>query len=270
LKEHYTVWQTEREVAHRWVHHVKGKPHNLPAQLIVSLTSYPARFETLPLTLKCLLSQTVAPDRLILWIAHQDKSALTKNILSLQNEGLEIMCCDDLMSFKKIIPTLQMAPEAFIVTADDDLYYWPTWLKELTTSYSGDNRVVLCHRAHTIRFNDMGVPTPYNEWMYEIENNDTSPLNFPTGAAGVMYPPAVFHPDVLETELFMTYCPRADDVWLYWMVRLAGGKSRKIGARHPLITWLGTQETALWLENNLNGCNDSQIRSMIIRYGFPT
>ena len=38
----------------RWRNRKQGKPHNLPAQLIVSLTSYPDRFETLPLTLKSL------------------------------------------------------------------------------------------------------------------------------------------------------------------------------------------------------------------------
>jgi len=84
-----------------------AKPHGLQSPLIISLTSYPARFSKLPLTLKCLLSQNMAADRIILWIAHQDKSALTPAILELQNAGLEIEYCDNLRSYKKIIPTLQ-------------------------------------------------------------------------------------------------------------------------------------------------------------------
>ncbi|MGV8934673.1 MAG: hypothetical protein ACOH1I_08620 [Gallionellaceae bacterium] len=269
-RQRYDAWKAEREVAHRWAHYAKGKPHNLPAQIIVSLTSYPARFEKLPLTLKCLLTQTVAPDRLILWIAHQDKSALTNDILSLENEGMVIMYCDDLKSYKKIVPTLQIAPEAFIVTADDDSHYWPTWLEDLTTSYAGDNSVVICHRAHKIRLNEFGMPGPYAAWDSDVESNDASPLIFPTGAGGVLYPPNIFHTDVLATELFKSLCPRADDVWLYWMVRLAGGKSRKVGKRHRLIDWPGTQETALWKENLVEFGNDPQIAEMACRFGFST
>jgi hypothetical protein len=212
----------------------------------------------------------VTPDRLILWIAHQDKSALTKEIFDLEDAGLEILYCDDLKSYKKIIPTLQIAPDAFIVTADDDLYYWPTWLEELTTSYAGDNSVVICHRAHKIRLNELGMPGPYAAWDFDAESNDASPLMFPTGVGGAMYPPNIFYTDVLATELFMAICPRADDVWLYWMVRLAGGKSRKVGKRHRLIDWPGTQETALWKENILEFGNDSQIEKMVSRYGFST
>jgi hypothetical protein len=72
------------------------KPHELRSPLIISLTSYPARFDKLPLTLKCLLSQSMAADRIILWIAYQDKSSLTPGILELQTTGLEIAYCDDL------------------------------------------------------------------------------------------------------------------------------------------------------------------------------
>ena len=53
-------------------HHSKKK-HQLPAPLIVSLTSYPVRFKTLPKTLKCLLNQSIIPDKIILWIAYEDK-----------------------------------------------------------------------------------------------------------------------------------------------------------------------------------------------------
>ena len=59
------------------------KNHELPDNLIVSLTSFDKRFETLPLTLECLLSQTIKPDRVILWISYSDKSDLTDDIKKL-------------------------------------------------------------------------------------------------------------------------------------------------------------------------------------------
>lgn len=264
-----TTLTLQQIVDQRWVLQIKGRPHNLPARLIVSLTSHPKRFKTLPLTIKCLATQTVRPDRIILWVAHQDKNELTEDILALQNSGIEIAYCEDLKSYKKLIPTLTVAPDAFIVTADDDLYYRPTWLEELSSAYTGNNKEVICHRAHTIRLDAVGNPISYKDWELDTIDNVASPLIFPTSGAGVLFPPNALHPDATAAELFMTHCPRADDVWLYWMLRLAGCNARKIGCKYRLIEWPGTEESALWLGNVLNGENDVQIRTMMNRYGFP-
>lgn len=246
------------------------KPHRLPAPLIISLTSYPARFGKLPLTLKCLLSQSIAPDRVILWIAHKDKNALTPAILNLQKLGLEIAYCHDWRSFKKIIPTLQHHPESFIVTADDDLYYCPSWLAEMVESYKGNCKEAICHRAHHICLDKNDLPLPYSQWEYEMQRVDASPLNFQTGGSGVFYPPGIFHHDVLNADIFNALCPNADDVWLYWMMRLNGGIARKIEITHALITWRDTQKTALFHQNTKNdGGNDDQINAMIRFYKFP-
>lgn len=246
-----------------------AKSHGLSAPLIISLTSYPARFAKLPLTLKCLLSQSIAADRVILWIAHEDKTALTPAILDLQKEGLEIAYCDNLRSYKKIIPALQLYPDSFIATADDDLYYWPSWLAEMLQSYQGNIKEVVCHRAHQICLGQDGLPLPYAQWEGETQQLEASPLNFQTGVGGALYPPGVFHRDVLEKEMFKTLCPNADDVWLYWMMRLNGAVARKVGVRHTLITWPDTQKTALFHDNAAGGGNDHQIDAMIQTYGFP-
>lgn len=246
-----------------------AKAHGLPAPLIISLTSYPARFGKLPLTLKCLLSQSVAADRVILWIAHEDTNALTPAILNLQEVGLEIAYCDNFRSYKKIIPTLQLYPDSFIVTADDDLYYWSTWLAEMVQSYQGNDKEVICHRAHYIRLGQDGLPLPYIQWEGETERLEASPLNFQTGVGGVLYPPGVFHRDVLKTEVLNKLCPNADDVWLYWMIRLNGAIARTVGVRHVLYCWPDTQQTALFHKNAAGGGNDHQISAMIKTYGFP-
>lgn len=260
------TWKVKRDT--RRV--VSTKPHGLPKPLVVSLTSYPARFPTLPLTLKCLLTQSVTPDRLILWLAHDDKNALTQEILDFQSRGLEIQFCDNLRSYKKIIPTLQCTFDVFVVTADDDQYYWPTWLEELVNAYQGNNREVLSHRMHRIRLDRKGFPIPYNDWEAESLCNDTSPLNFPTGCGGVFYPPGVFLSEVVKVDIFKALCPYADDVWLYWMARLNGSMARKVGGHRYLITWANSQASALYHKNVHENGNDTQIEAMICAYGFPS
>lgn len=246
----------------------KGKAHSLPSTLIISLTSYPARFNKLHLTLKCLLSQSMAADKVILWIAYQDKAALSPAILNLQKAGLEIGYCDDLRSYKKIIPTLQNYPDSFIVTADDDLYYWPTWLEELVDSYKGNPKEVVCHRAHRIRLDTNGLVLPYSQWEYEIDSSEESPLILPTSGGGVLYPPKVFFPNVQDESIFKKLCPQADDIWLYWMIRLNAVSARKTNRKKSLICWEGTQIVSLFHENVLGGKNDEQFGAMIHLYGW--
>ncbi|BAB51279.1 acyltransferase family protein [Mesorhizobium japonicum] len=103
-------------IALRWPLRGKGRPHGLPGELIVSLTSYPKRFPTLHLTLRCLLSQTIAPNRVILWLTAEDAAQLPASVTDLKCHGLEIRFCKDIRSYKKIIPTLLAFPSAYIVT----------------------------------------------------------------------------------------------------------------------------------------------------------
>jgi len=269
IKKKIMAWKYKRELTRRWRNKNDGKPHNLPGPLIVSLTSYPARFVTLPLTIKCLLSQSIKPDRVVLWIAHEDRDNLTADILCLKKYGLEIIYCEDIKSYKKIIPLLSIGIDSFIVTADDDAYYWQTWLEDLVVNYSGNNKEILCHRAHKIRLDDLGQPLPYDQWVFDTDDNTCSSLIFPTGLGGVLYPPNVFCPDVLKTDLFMSLCPFGDDIWLYWMTRLNRGKARKVGVKHKFFLWPETQVSSLWNINRLPDGNDLKINSMIKRYGFP-
>ncbi|MFT6288656.1 MAG: hypothetical protein ACJA09_003420 [Alcanivorax sp.] len=244
-----------------------GIRHNLPAPLIVSLTSYPARFPSLHLTLKCLLSQSVKPDDIILWIAHADKELLTDRIMKLQSAGLIIHFCDDLLSFKKIIPTLERYADCYIVTADDDVYYGASWLKNLVDSSSSNPRDVICHRAHRIRLGLNSVPLPYDKWISDPLEFDATPLTFQTGVGGVLYPPKIFHSDVLNIDLFTELCFSADDIWLFWMMRMNNAFARRASVSFRVHYWPGTQQSALWRHNVERCNNDVQIGNMIKHYG---
>ena len=247
----------------------KSAPHGLSRPLIVSLTSYPPRFPTLALTLRCLLSQSVRPDKTILWIADQDVSELPQDVLTLQQRGLEIRKTHDLGPFKKIVPALQEFPEAIIATADDDVYYWRTWLEELIFAWSGSTTEIVCHRANGIIPDSAGRPRPYREWPMGVACEGRSSAIFPTGVEGVLYPPGSLSPMVLDSEIFMNTCPRADDVWLYFMARMAGSDFRTTGHGRRPCMWRNSQRVALHRVNVLQNGNDNQIEAMIERFGWP-
>lgn len=281
MTSHFThYWQRRRQkllkplvpawnrlkIACRW-HFRRAAPlHGRDRQLIVSLTSHAKRFPTLPLTLKCLLTQSVRPDQLVLWLAEVDRAALPESVASLQQEGLAIRYCEDLRSYKKIIPSLASSPEADIVTADDDVYYWSDWLKELVLAAERFPQDVVAHRMHRMLGTDQAI-RPYREWPKKITDQTRDRCNFATGIGGVFYPAGCFHPDVLKRNEFMRLCPDADDVWLYWMVRLNGRYERHSGTRKEPVNWPGSQAAGLWKRNKTG--NDVQIRAMIERYGLP-
>ena len=247
----------------------KQRKHALPQKLIVSLTSWHKRFSTLQYTLQCLLKQTVKADRIILWLAESERHLVPESVLAFAAKGIEIKYCEDIRSYKKIVPTLLEEPNAFIVTADDDLAYEPEWLERLIAGWNGDYKTVVAHRAHKIRLNQDNTPAPYKNWEWNYsDSSDLSNFIFPTSGFGVLYPPQCFYRDMLDKSIFETLSPGADDVWLFWMCRLNGAKFNVVPDRMISREWQGTSENGLWQTNLLKGENDKYIKNMIARYGF--
>jgi hypothetical protein len=248
-------------------YHREAKAHHLPGRLALTLTSYPPRFRNLALTLRSLLAQSVQPDSLLLWIARSDFARLPNDVIRLQTDGLLIRTCDDLRSYKKIIPALESRDADFLVIADDDVYYPRDWLREIVSAYRPNQKEVVCGRAHRIVLDARGMPLPYAQWQGEVPAGEPSSLLFPTGIGGVLYTPDSFHPDVTRVETFLRLCPTADDIWLYWMAALNGARFRKVGPRRQFVAWLNTQHVALFLLNSTS--NDLQIANMLSEYGVP-
>ena len=247
---------------------VTPRAHDLDTPLIVSITSYPPRYPLLHLTLMGLLKQTVAADRTILWIAEDEMGALPQEVRALTEIGLEIRTCDNLRSYKKILPILSEAPDATIVTADDDVYYQKDWLEGLQTARKNSGASVICKRGHFIHLNDEGLPQPYESWIPNYRIPTESGIIFPTGVLGVLYAPGCFDARVTDWETASKLCPNADDIWLYWMHRMTGACAFNFAGKSRVIEWERNPTESL-LTDNRDGGNDRQINAMIQEFGFP-
>ena len=139
---------------------VKNSP-----KYIVSLTSYGKRLTgTAPYAIATILNQTIRPDKVILWVAREDKGKLPSIMRKLTRKGLEIRFCEDLKSYKKLIPVLENFPDDYIITADDDVYYPQNWLEQLIIEHKKYPKKIICHRAHGIKVDDNHEPLPYTKW----------------------------------------------------------------------------------------------------------
>ncbi len=265
----HRIRQAQRAVA-RFPTLTARKPHGLGGPLIVTLTSYRARFPSLGLTLRSLLDQTVQADRTVLWLSEEDLPHLPRDVVALQDSGLEIRTCADLRSYKKLVPALRSFPGAWFATVDDDVYYQPDWLESLVDEAVPGDRTVIAARAHLARLDGSGRLLPYLEWEMNtgcLRAPSAETRLFPTGVGGVLYPPGAFADAVTDESAFVRLCGYGDDIWFFWMARLAGTKQVRSVQGIDLLTWPRSQEVGLFHENQFNSRNDEQIRNMEKAFG---
>lgn len=260
--------------------HVKPRPHQLPQQLIINVTSYPPRFRSLHLTLESLLNQTVAADKIILWLAEHDLPHLPGSVRRLvKDDRFSVCTTEDLRSYKKLVPALKLYPEAFLAIADDDVFYPPTWLEELILTWfrhkGGSKSTITCHRAHRFpKLDAAGALPRYLDWEWDIPGDVAGSACedlIPTGVGGVLYPPGSISSAALDADDFMSLAPTADDLWFYWMARSVGSVYAKTEGLFQLLAWPGTKDTGLAVINasKHGSANDEQLASLLNRLGYP-
>lgn len=275
-----------REAAARWRRHqaaamaekhararpfnVPQHPHGMDGRLVVSLTSYPPRFATLYPTLRLLMSQTVAPDDVVLWIAEGDRAQLPPEVESLRSSGLLIETCEDYGPFKKFVGSRRRWPSAHIVTVDDDVAYPPTMLEELIEGFRAGVPAVIAHRARRMTFGEDG-PTGYDTWPLVDEGGVQSDMLLPNGVGGVLYPAGSIPERALDVETFRRLTRTNDDPWLMWMSRRAGFSTRTVARPREWIDWNGSQKVGLWVRENTgpSGRNNGYIRALWREFGEP-
>lgn len=233
--------------------------------LVVSLTSYPRRFETLALTLKSLILQSVRPEAVLLWVASADIAEIPDEIRQLETYGVRILECADVRSYNKFTHAIAAYPTYRIAICDDDTYYPPHWLADLLTPVNADE--IACHRSHVIKLDKSGHPAPYDTWLQEGGSRHNSPLNFGTGVGGILIEPGKFHQQISDMGLARSLAPTADDIWLYMMARRAGSTFVKVGPVLSFLTWPTSQKIALWQTNVVENANDVQMRALLEHFG---
>lgn len=243
--------------------------------IIISLTSFPQRMYEIHFTLYSLLTQSVKPAKVILWLGEEQfpnrEKDIPEKVLKLKANGLTIGWHKNLRSYTKLIPALKQFPNNIIVTADDDIYYEKEWLEKLVKTHDTDPDCIICHRAHKIKLSKTGV-APYKKWAKKIKYCKPSYLNFLTGVGGVLYPVNSLYKDVLNEELFTELAPKADDVWFWAMAVLNKTKTGIVKNQITDLTYVnpererGLIDEVTLFSSNKKGGNDLQIEKVINHY----
>lgn len=228
--------------------------------IIVSVTSFPGRIDTVWMTIQTLKLQTVLPEKIILWLSNQQFKSEKDIPISLRNlvdDLFEIRMVDeDIRSHKKYFYALKEYPNKSIVTFDDDIFYHPDTLKCLLDANKIFPHAIIANRTVTLKTKN-GDILPYSKWYRRTKPFDNC-NQVQIGVGGVLYPIGSLHEEVLNKDIFMKVTPMADDLWLNAMARLQG--SRVIRSQYR-GSFLGISDGSPTLSSaNYNGGqNDIQL-----------
>lgn len=262
-------------------HYVIGNVHNTKStdrKVIISLTSYGRRVgSVLQYTLMSLFRQTIKPDLIILWLDYDNWNInnIPASIKRFQDLGLQIRFCEDIRSYKKLIPTLDNYPDDLIITCDDDIFYKSTMVEHLLTEYKKDPTKIYAHRGHRITYNSHGDLNPYHMWEMEITSGYGYDI-LPTCGAGCLYSKDLLFRDICNKELFTMLSPRADDLWFYFMAYLQNTPIYIIpnkGFTYIEIDFFYQRfhkNSSLFSTNVGEAHNDTQLRNIVSYYGIES
>ena len=238
-----------------------------PIDVIISLTSIPSRLGTLNLNIKSLLNQAVSFEKIVLWL-HQDlENKLPAALKELQGDRFEIQYCATTEPHRKLVETLKLYPDRFIVTCDDDTMYPDDWLSRLLKSWQQTPDDIVAHFCRKIRIEN-GEILPYRTWRSESAGEGSN-LAVALGWGGVLFPPGSLDERVLDRDAYMRLSPYADDLWYKAMAMLKGTRMRKSREPDPEpVQIIGSQSISLGKKNIDEDKNRRQLLALAEEYSL--
>ena len=181
-------------------------------KLIVSLTSYPGRIDSVKDVLNSLYAQTLRADEIILWLAQEEfphgeadlPSPLLEDIAA---DRFTLRWCDNLGSHKKYFYAMQEYPSDIIVTVDDDTFYHPDSLQKLFDAHTRFPNAVAALTTAAVPLDHKREPYPIDQWVFDFSlMSEPSMLLTAIGVGGVLYPPNAVDKRIFDKALILEKC----------------------------------------------------------------
>jgi len=236
---------------------------------VISLTSHPARFNTLSQALNSLLAQRLMAKNIYLNIAHEDSGKLPDSVKDLASSGLiKINACENLGPGKKLIPTLKLERILPIIVVDDDLIFETDLTLKLMIAHHLSPGTIIASRVHKIIHTPEGKMSAYINWQKNYSLSDGPSIDLlATSGAGTLYKAEFFHNDVTDEKAYTELAFHTDDLWWFIQSKRIGTKTKRLPGQSILNYVDGTQETGLWNNGNKER-NDINLKTLIEKYSL--
>lgn len=240
-------------------------------RVIVSLTSYPARISFVSIAVKSLLLQTFKADRIILWLAEEQfpDKALPKDLVDLQQYGLEIKWIHDIYGHKKYFyPILKQQPNDVVITYDDDIIFPPRSIERLMKTHEKWPDCVVCERGQVYIESEQMNPGRWKTISSQGVNKPTFSMN-PSPGGGCLIPYGAFSENATNESLIREYAYKNDDLWYMFMCAEKGTRIIKTKKYHRTFSTIkGSQAEQMAFENVIGSGNNVTMEKLCKR--FPT
>ena len=242
------------------------------AEVVVSLTSYGKRvLDALPYALYSMLVQEQLPSRIIVYL---DKKTCVEDKLlkEIALKGVEFRFCKDVRSFTKLVPALLDFPDTPIITIDDDIYYDNRLVADLYAAYQKSDKHTVIGVSGLIAQKRNGNYLPYSQWQNSVWGNEYSDYSL-YGVSGIIYPPHIFDDEITKSDIFLSLCPTADDIWFWAMEKRQSIATKMLPPREKISVnrieeYDLTQKGTLLHHNVTHGANDGQMERVIKKYNL--
>jgi len=189
--------------------------------LTFTLTSFPDRIDTVQYTLRSLFSQTMKPDRVVLWLAAEEFEGveMPDSIKEFQKIGLEVRFCENMFGHKRYYKLLdEQKDNELVVMFDDDILFPACLVERLYTAWIKHPECVVCERGQVMTFVEGKVMNP-GRWSSISKTGIKTPsyrlLASPGG--GCLLPPKALYKDANNTDIIKAHALKTGDIWLMFM-----------------------------------------------------
>ena len=188
-------------------------------KIIVSLTSYKKRLNTINLVIDSILNGDLVPNKIVLTLFYKDIDFISEKIIEYLNKNniILIIVNFDIKPHKKYFYVMQKYPYDIIITIDDDILYEKNTVELLYKSYLKNPKEISARRVHLIKYDKYGKSESYDKWKkeYKFIKNPSFDLLATTGA-GTLFPP-----NILKINYSLIYeifnCITSDDIFLKYI-----------------------------------------------------
>lgn len=228
-------------------------------EIIVSLTTIEKRLSFVSYPIKCMLLQSMRPNRIVLWLDEKLKEKKLPDALTdLMQNGLEIRYVEDIGPHTKYFYALKEFEKDCVITIDDDMLYQLDMIEGLWNTHIEHPNDVCTYVPVLMKYTTNGVPYPIGQCSINRGSVFTGNMNLAQGVCGILYPPKCIDDKFFNKQLIRKLCLRQDDIWLYVAEYLSGTKVTMVDAsprEYPYVD--GAQVTALRFHNQRGGNDKS-------------
>lgn len=190
--------------------------------LPVSLTTIASRLPLLPDIIKSLLTQSLKPESIHIWVSKDPFLIDSGCDTQLPSEFEELLSSDssiilhwtpNIGPYRKLLPFAHLYPNTPVLVVDDDTVYEKNFV-EVAYTFWNQLKCCIAFRS-TILDPDM----PYSQWL-DGAGQEAIGL-FHKGNGGVVYHTSWFQDSrIHDSSVFLNMCPTADDIWFnVWRIK---------------------------------------------------